>query len=294
MDAPRLFWYISNMNQIEAFNLFGEDADLPDVVHCETIEARSVVHDWEFKPHRHARLHQVLVLDRGGGQALIEEHTHALSAGSLVNMPQGVVHGFRFEPGTEGWVVTMASKLLDDTLRDGEGLRPILSRAEILKSNHDIKILVRRIFAEYPTRGFARAHILRNLSTLLAGMIAREIADLKGAETRPDHSLQRQFEALVERHFHDHLGVAEYAAKLAVTPTHLSRVMRKATGRPASAAIEERLIREARRNLAFSNLSIQEIAFHLGFSDPAYFSRVFARATGQSPRGFRQTLEAKG
>lgn len=70
MDASRHIWYISNMNRIETFNLFGEDADLPDVVHCETIEARSVVHDWEFKPpHRHARLHQVLLLERGGGTA---------------------------------------------------------------------------------------------------------------------------------------------------------------------------------------------------------------------------------
>ena len=55
--------------------------------------------------------------------------------------------------------------------------------------------------------------------------------------------------------------------------------MRQATGRPASAAIEERVIREARRNLAYSNLPISEIAYELGFADPAYFSRVFARAT---------------
>ncbi len=121
MDASRHIWYISNMNRIETFNLFGEDADLPDVVHCETIEARSVVHDWEFKPHRHARLHQVLLLERGGGTALIEEAPHPLPPGSLVNMPRGVVHGFRFEPGTEGWVVTLASELLDQVLRDGEG-----------------------------------------------------------------------------------------------------------------------------------------------------------------------------
>ncbi len=90
--------------------------------------------------------------------------------------------------------------------------------------------------------------------------------------------------------------MADYARELAVTPpTHLSRVMRAATGRPASAAIEERIIREARRNLAFSNLSVQEVAYHLGYNDPAYFSRVFARATGgQSPRAFRRALEAKG
>ena len=282
------------MDRIETFNLFGEDVDLPDVVHCETIEARSVVHDWEFKPHRHARLHQVLLLERGSGEALIEEAPHPLPPGSLVNMPRGVVHGFRFEPGTEGWVVTLASELLDQTLRDGEGLRPVLSRPAILKSTNDIKILTRRIFAEYPTRGFARAHILRSLSTLLMGLVARELARKAADTLRPDTRLQHRFEALIEEHYCDHLGVADYARELAVTPTHLSRVMRAATGRPASAAIEERIIREARRNLAFSNLSIQEVGYQLGYNDPAYFSRVFARATGQSPREFRRALEAKG
>ena len=281
------------MDQIENFNLFGEDADLPDVVHCETIEARSVIHDWEFSPHRHARLHQILLLDKGGGEVLIEETAHPLPPGHLVNMPQGVVHGFRFQPGTQGWVVTLAAELLDQVLRDGEGLRPVLTRPTLLRSTNDINVLTRRIFAEYPTRGFARAHILRSLSSLLLGLVGREMAQANQAIARPDNRLQHRFEALIETHFTDHLGVAEYARRLAVTPTHLSRVMRQATGRPASAAIEDRVIREARRNLAFSNLSIQEIAYHLGYNDPAYFSRVFARATGQSPRDFRRALEAK-
>ncbi|MEZ5720241.1 MAG: hypothetical protein R3D59_00095 [Paracoccaceae bacterium] len=57
------------MDRIETYNLFGRSDDLPDVVHCETIAARSVQHDWEFVPHRHARLHQVLMIARGGGRA---------------------------------------------------------------------------------------------------------------------------------------------------------------------------------------------------------------------------------
>ena len=50
--------------EILNYNLFGESRDLPDVVHCETIEARSRLHNWEFAPHRHARLHQVLLLEQ--------------------------------------------------------------------------------------------------------------------------------------------------------------------------------------------------------------------------------------
>lgn len=100
-------------------------------------------------------------------------------------------------------MVTLASELLDQVLRDGEGgLRPVLSHPPaILKSSNDIRILTRRIFAEYPTHGFARAHILRSLSTLLLGLVAREMAGSESGELRPDTRLQRRFEALIEARY---------------------------------------------------------------------------------------------
>ena len=291
MDSSGINWYESNMPVIANFNLFGERHDLPDVVHCETIEARSLVHDWEFAPHRHGHLHQFLLLDSGVGQVQIEERRHQITSGDLVNIPMGTVHGFTFKPGTQGGVVTVASELLAENLNDPEGLRPLLQKPDLVRYTSEIRVIVNSIFAEYPGRGFARAHVLRALSSVLAGLVARAIAGKEPAVSPSDHGLQRRFEALVEEHHLKHLGVAGYADLLAVAPTHLSRVMRQTTGQPASAAIEARLIREARRNLAFSNLGISEIAYQLGFGDPAYFSRVFKRATGLSPRAFRQNLE---
>lgn len=93
----------------------------------------------------------------------------------------------------------------------------------------------------------------------MIGLVARQIAarDPVGAQT--DHGLQRRFEALLEAHALEHLRVAEYAERLGVTPTHLSRVMRKATEHSTLAAIEAYMIGEARRNLAFTNLSVSEI-----------------------------------
>ena len=41
---------------ILSFNLFGESAELPDVLQVETIAARSALHGWELQPQRHARL----------------------------------------------------------------------------------------------------------------------------------------------------------------------------------------------------------------------------------------------
>ena len=75
-----------------------------------------------------------------------------------------------------------------------------------------------------------------------------------------------------------------------MTPTHLSRIARAATGHSASRVIVNRVVREARRNLVYTNMPISTIAYALGFKDPAYFSRVYATATGFSPRAFREQV----
>lgn len=296
MELAGYFWYFSNMEPIHNYNLFGEHSDLPDVVHCELIELRSLLHNWEFAAHRHAHLHQILLIEDGGGEARIEGETYDLSNESLVNVPRGTVHGFKFFEGTHGWVVTLASELLEESLHDNEGLTSLLNTPLVFKSNPAIRQVILDIFEEYPERNFARAHILRAHSTLLAGMVARAMAEkgepqvLSGGSLTAS-ALARRFEALVDQHYREHLGIADYAELLLVSPTHLSRVMKQATGRPASAAISERVMREARRNLTYSNLSVSELAYQLGFSDPAYFSRAFARETGQPPSAFRNRIK---
>lgn len=209
----------------------------------------------------------------------------------LVNLPIGTVHGFSFQPGTQGWVVTVASELMDSSLRKSEGLQSYLQKPIIVESSEEIRRVVLAIFAEYPNRIFARAHILRALCGVLVGQVARKISLLQPQSVTIENGLRRRFETMLEEHFLEHLSVAEYAQLLSITPTHLSRVLRASTGQPASAIIENRIVREARRNLAFSNLTITEISYQLGYEDPSYFSRVFKRVTGQSPRDYRRKLE---
>lgn len=299
MDHARNFLYISNMagarDSIRNYNLFGETGEMPDVVHCETIQTRSRMHNWELRPHRHARLHQFLLIESGGGMADLDGRAVALDAGDAVNIPQGHVHGFAFRADTEGWVVTLTSDLLDQALHPGAGLRPLLGAARIVPSDRDLRRLFQRIFAEYAGHGFARAQVLRSQAGSLIGLMARAIAaDSGGGETGRANPLFRRFEALVEQQFRTRQPVASYAAQLAVSATHLNRVVRRATGGPASALIAERMLREARRLLIYTNLGAAEIAYDLGFSDPAHFSRAFARGTGLPPRDFRRRMERGG
>lgn len=294
MDQARHVLYISNMTpkpRIDSYNLFGETAELADVLHIETIRARSELHDWELRPHRHARLHQLLLLSEGGGRAEIDGISHSLAPPCLVNVPRGVVHGFSFGPCTSGWVMTLASEFLDQNLFPSEGLRARLDLPAVLPLPAGLQNLAEQLYREYGCRDFGHAQMLRGLALSLTAAAARAIADDQDAAS---HSLASplfaRFEALVERDFRQRRTLADYAGELAVSATHLNRIAHQATGQSASALIKARVLREARRLLIYTNLTAAQIAYELGFNDPAHFSRVFANGTGMPPRKFRQQL----
>jgi AraC family transcriptional activator of pobA len=289
--------YDSNMprapDPIQSFALFGESAELPDLMHCETIAARSVLHDWEIAVHRHARLHQILFVAGGGGSAQLEGGTLRLAPRMLLNLPPDCVHGFRFDRGTDGFVTTLPEELVDELLAHAADARSVLRHPAAARAGADIERTIRRIWREFDGSAPARALLLRGMCATLLGLVARTLAravPLAAAEPPP---LVRRFEALLDAHYKDHWQVADYARALAVSPTHLSRVVRAATGAPASKRIADRVMREARRNLAYTSMNVATVAYALGFSDPAYFSRRFARAVGVSPRAFRARLAAR-
>ena len=287
--------YISNMkirlSNVHSYSLFGESTHLPDVLHCETIADRSVLHDWELAPHRHTRLHQVLLVEKGGGSVTLDGNSHPLSQGSLVNVPPNHVHSFRFEKDTRGWVTTLADELMDELLVGVGTQRSEINQATVLQSDAFIAKTVQQIWLEFSSQEKARALMLRGLSGVLLAWVARQLAAASIGDAQANDSvLVQRFKALIEQNFASHWKVSQYAKALSISPTHLSRLTRAANGMSALRMIEARLMREARRNLAYTNLSISSIAYTLGFSDPAYFSRVFTRDAGISPKAFRSQI----
>ncbi len=103
-------------------------------------------------------------------------------------------------------------------------------------------------------------------------------------------ALVRDFRLALERNFRTTQSVSDYAKLLKVSADHLGEAVHERTGHPAGDLIRQRLLLEARRLLAHTEMAISEVAYALNFQDPAYFSRFFRRLTGQSPGEFRGSL----
>lgn len=276
---------------IQSFSLFGESTHLPDVLHCETIADRSVLHDWELTPHRHARLHQILLIQSGGGTAKLDGQNYPLHAGSLVNVPIGHVHAFSFQKNTNGWVTTFADEFFDEVFASGGNVRQDLQQASVLDADATVNQIVQQIWQEFSSEEKGRTQILRGLSSVLLGLVARQLGSVHSKESpSADSNIALKFKALIEAHYTEHWPVSAYANALSISPTHLTRLTKANLGVSALRLIEARIMKEARRNLAYTHLSISTIAYSLGYTDPAYFSRVFTRDAGISPKAFRSQI----
>lgn len=276
------------------YGLYGEQAQLADVLHCESIPVRSAPHNWELAAHRHPQLHQFLLLVAGGGRLEADDHRYRLDPPCLVSLPPGVIHAFQFQPGSDGWVLTLSDGLLDELLRPHPGLRALMARSWVSTGTQALHAAMAQIAQEFEGKAPGRTLALRGLLSWFlasAGRVAPQ-AEAPGA-TAAAQSLLTQFQRLLDQHFAQHWAVSDYARALGVSPTHLSRVTRQQTGLPASRLIDARVVLEARRELAFTPLPVSVIAEGLGFADPALFSRVFSRTVGCSPRTFRQRLAVR-
>jgi len=111
--------------------------------------------------------------------------------------------------------------------------------------------------------------------------------DIVPDECGNDLEFFRRFTQLVEARFKEKHTVADYADMMLVAPKTLTNKFKRLNLPQPNEVIKNRIILEAKRLLVHTSLTGKEIAYDLGYEDPAYFSRLFFIKTGESPSGFK-------
>lgn len=100
-------------------------------------------------------------------------------------------------------------------------------------------------------------------------------------------TILKNFKNLLEKKYQDWHKVHQYAGALNVSADYLNASVKALTGKSVKEHIQSRITVAAKRLLRFSDLSTKEIAYELGFSEPANFSQFFKKCTGLAPSKFR-------
>lgn len=285
------------LERIPSFFLYGEAprAVGESTLHVEPIEFRSAPHQWKISPHVHRTLHQLILVLRGRGVSLADAAATAYAPPTLIVVPAGTVHGFEFEPGTEGFVLSLADDLVREIARRDAGVAQLFYGPATLQFSgealhrtdlaHGFKLLVGELACERPGQALALEGFLK---VILANVVrltgpSGELAD---AASRC-REIVLDFRELIERAFRAGWSLADYAAALRVSQSRLRSACLSVTEQSPMQLVHARILLEAKRQLRYTGASVSEIAYALGFEDPSYFTRFFSQRMGVSPRAFR-------
>jgi AraC family transcriptional activator of pobA len=284
---------------LPTYALYGEHGrtQATDWLHCETIRDRSQRHDWEIRPHRHESLFQILHIRRGSAEALIDAASQALEGPCVMTVAPLVPHGFHFAPDIDGTVITVLERHLAQLLSGAGALasRVMQSRCLAWSAGETSALAVERavlalraeFFGTAPWRDLALDAAL--LALVVALGRALPVAGDAGPATGERALVHvRRLRALVEARFREQPTLTALAADIGITPTQLNRACHQVLGHSALGVLHARLMLEAQRDLAYTTLSIKQIALGLGFGDAAYFTRFFAREAGMTPTAWRE------
>ncbi|HEX8403256.1 MAG TPA: helix-turn-helix domain-containing protein [Duganella sp.] len=286
--------------EIPQFALYGEQTrtDNAEFVHIELIETRSRMYEWHIGHHTHPGLFQVLFLFAGEVRATVGDALWQRRGPAAITIHPSVVHGFDFSPQAQGYVLTVDQNVIFSAA-DHQGdlystlfVEPLaIDFAALPEVRARLEALLQQLLAEAAWPSYGHTLMLEWLARAALLLLVRVQADYRFAAQsgRGDFELFSRFRAEVERRFKEQWQVGRYADALRVSPVRLNRLCLKLSGKSAFDITQDRLMLEACRKLTYVPGSIASIGYELGFQDPAYFSRLFKKRMGLTPKAFRRT-----
>jgi len=157
----------------------------------------------------------------------------------------------------------------------------------------ELKHLVDLLLSEFQQLTDNSSEALSHLVKLFLIKLDRFIKKRDTVENKASDGIEAQFQQLVEDHFFEQHRIKAYASQLGITADYLSERIKKELGISPSKLIHQRILSEAKRLLAYTDLTLTEIGQTLGFNDSAYFSRFFKREATVTPSHFRTSIREK-
>jgi AraC-like DNA-binding protein len=256
-------------------------------------------HNMLTAPHR-ADFYHIIWIHSGKGEYMVDFLPVKFSADSILFINKGKVHGLdRHEKFDATFILFtdnffcrhesdtrfLHSTILFHDLMDNAALKLKEGKASlysILQLMHGELLHVNKMFHYESLQNHLHNFlILADREKRSAGFT--EIS--KGADV--DYTVL--FNELLDAHFTKVRSVKEYSDKIHISEKRLGKATSKVLGKSPKEIINDRVLLEAKRLLVYTNQSIKEISFQLGFAEPTNFIKYFKLQSGITPSKFRES-----
>jgi AraC-like DNA-binding protein len=252
----------------------------------------------ETQPHKH-KFYEFLLFEKGEGVHVIDDKEYPLRDKSIHFISPNHVHQLKISKETSGIVCMFKEELFYINNED----KKFLNEVELFSDWNESPVLdipdenfielknsMQQLLEEYDN---AQAH-RNNVMYMLLKIFLIKASRLSNKQNRINKNskslFMERFLLLVEENHNQNKPIQYYADQLNITAIYLNRIIKENYGKSASDFISDRVILEAKRVLKYSQKTIKEIAFELGFDDPSYFSRFFKKRTNSTPVEYRQQV----
>lgn len=270
---------------------------LPDI-HSET----------PFKsPVFRAEYFSFVFIKDGFGKYTIDDKTFSFNPQTIYFTNPGHIKSFEIEKCNDVYIITLTENFLRENVHsDIFGEFPFLLAETVppkkLSKNNfqEFEILYKQIASEFEKESEYKNKILGNLFVVLLLKIKEQFWLSYNPIEEGDRNseivksfkflLEQKFKTLNNKDVTKSFQVQDFATELNLHPNYLNSVIKSKTGKTVNYWISKRVLSSAKSLLKNTSFSLKEIAYKLGFSEPAHFSRFFKKHTQLSPNSYRKSL----
>lgn len=241
-----------------------------------------------------------IYVKKGSCKADINLITYKIDGPAIVNIPSThIMQPYEISEDFEAGFVVMSKRLTDAilTLFNDVSIMATINSHPIVPLTPRLASAMDKLYEalkETTTDDTTQYPFQTVLYTLVSffyrfGLKCYDVFKTDRGNLSANNRITDRFLRLAQEHFRKERFLEYYAERLDITTKHLSRVVRAQTGYSAVEWINRFIVLEAKVMLKSSNLTVQQIAEELNFASQSIFGKFFKKATGVTPKDFRNT-----
>ena len=264
-------------------------------------------HIYYSRPRR-PKYHLVIIILDGTLRMIINGDEHSFGKNTYVNLPTWAdIYEIEYDEGFHAMVTATDKTVIEDIFRNRNPFPPDFrmslnhSYGGSIFSDKDVKTLRTDISNLISSLKNTMHHFAEEVTYSYFYILLTDMADMmwrRYGKGTPSHhtdmrradSILKDFVTLLQENIETHTDIGFYAEKLCISKQYLSLIVKEKTKVPISTVISALRAEVAAGLLRDPDLSIQQIANRLSFSDQSSFGKFFRKHSGMSPLKYRQSL----
>lgn len=242
--------------------------------------------------------YSMIWVQHGSGELTIDLQNFEVGTDEIYYIKPGQTFGLRLSDDAQGVVIfftrefvelyeNKVAEIINNALFSHFWKMPVIGISNEMRSF--LKNIADEMLVEFSNYTHMKLYMLKGLLNIFIIYLSKQFDNLNCSSFQSRKAeLVNNFYTLLEKNFTSKKQVREYASMLAVTPNYLNDSVKEISGFTVSHLIQKRIILEAKRRAIFEGYSLKEIAYNLGFWDPAHFSKYFKNSSGVKFSDFKK------